>query len=319
MKRLFFIDLLWLAVVVLAGLTWSAYDQAEYADRLANNGLSENAVIFHTKAAMTPAQAVVKLTEAKLNNLQVQFQQTDQHVYFYGHGDYATLPVTSGQWFTDADLRSSLPVAVIGRAQTKSLYEGSNQRYWRQDNRYIPVIGIVATRLDSPLNAGEFLNASAATTAPTIHHLTVIADGQNIKAQTGKLKQVLKAASTSQYHYGKGDRQTNWWTQHLPTIAAGIALGLVTLGLSWLLGRMAPMRQVGGMDPTLGGRFLRGLWAKAALHATVVAVIGVIIATSAFYLTDYSRLLIFVAALWAVNVSGTYYGLRARYHREGSR
>ncbi|MCI1985491.1 MAG: hypothetical protein LKJ69_10505 [Lactobacillus sp.] len=319
MKRLLLIDLLWLAVVVLAGLTWSGHDQAEYADRLAHNGLSDNALVLHTSAALTPAQAVTRLTAAKVNNVQVQFQTTGGLVYFYGKGDYASLPVSSGQWFSDGDLRSTLPVAVVGRADSERLYTGSNQRYWPRAGNYIPVLGIVATRRNSPLNRAEFLNASAATNAPTVKQLTVIADGPNIKRQANQLKRAVQASSTSQYRYQTGTSDENWWTQNLVTLLSGLALALITLGLSWLLGRMAPLRQVSGMDSVLAERFIRGLWARATLHTAIVAVIGSVIATSAFYLTVYGRLLFFVAGLWALFSAGTYYGLRARYHREGNR
>ncbi|WP_125706751.1 ABC transporter permease [Lacticaseibacillus porcinae] len=315
MKRLFIIDLLWIGLVVLAGLTWSVHDQSAYADRLNHFGLSESAVVLHTKSQMTPAQAVSKLADAKLDDLQVQFQGSDQTIYYYGSGDAAKLPLRSGAWFSDADLTSSLPVAVVGNELSDQLYAGSNQRYVTQNDRYIPVLGVVGTQKGSPLNDVTFLNASAATDAPALKQLTVIADGTNIEQDASQLKSLLHASSTSHYVY-TGSQSRTWWQEKGQTFAILAVLLVVALGLGIFASRLVPMNQALGLTPVMVATYIRGWWGRAVAHNVVAGAIGVAIAWWAFYLTDHAYLLIYAILLLAVFAAGDYLSLRARFNRE---
>lgn len=317
MKRLLIIDLLWIGLVVLAGLTWSAHDQSAYADRLNHFGLSESALVIHTNSQMTPAQAVKKLSAVNLDDLQVQFQTKGKTptIYYYGKGDATNLPQTSGAWFSDADLTSSLPVAVVGSELSDQLYAGSNQRYVTQNNRYIPVLGVVGTQKGSQLNAVIFLNASAATDAPALKHLTVIADGTNIDQDAATLKSVLGGTSTQHYVY-TGSQSRGWWAEKGQTLAILLVLALLAIGLSLLASRIVPMSQALGLTPMMATTYLRGWWGRALAHTIVAGAIGVAISWWAFYLTDHAYLLIYSALLFAVFAAGNYWGLHVRFDRE---
>lgn len=317
MKRLFIIDLLWIGLVVLAGLTWSVHDQSEYADRLNHFGLSESALVLHTKSPMTPAQAAQKLAATKLTDVQVQFQTkaTQPTIYYWAKGAATNLPQTSGAWFSDADLQSSLPVAVVGSALSDQLYTGSNQHYVTQNNRYIPVLGMVGTRKGSLLNTALFFNASAAVDAPTLANLTVIADGTNIDQAASTLKSALAASSTSTYVY-TGSQSRGWWAEKGQTLVVLLILALVGLGLSLLVSRLVPMTQAMGLTPMMAATYLRGWWGRAVAHQVVATAIGVTIAWWSFYLTDHVYLIMFAALLLAVNAIGVYSGLRTRFDRE---
>ncbi|WP_407890904.1 ABC transporter permease [Lacticaseibacillus sp. N501-2] len=317
MKRLFILDLLWIGLVVLAGLTWSVHDQSAYADRLNHFGITESALVIHTNSQMTPAQAVQKLAASKLDDLQVQFQTkaATPTIYYYGKGDAANLPQASGAWFSDADLTSSLPVAVVGSQLADQLYAGSNQRYLTQNGRYIPVLGMVGTRSGSRLNTAIFLNASAATEAPAIKQLTVIADGNNIDQDTHTLKTLLWATSTSQYVY-TGTHSRSWWQEKGQTLVLLFLLALAALALSILASRLVPMNQALGLTPIMVTSYLRGWWGRAVAHNVVAGAIGVAVSWWAFYLTDHVYLLIYAALLLAVFAAGDYLGLRARFDRE---
>lgn len=317
MKRLFIIDLLWIGLVVLAGLTWSVHDQSAYADLLNHFGLSESAQVLHTDSTMTPAQAVKKLSASKLNNLQVQFQTTGKTpiIYYYGKGSATNLPQTSGAWFSDADLMSSLPVAVVGSELSDQLYAGSNQRYVTQDNRYIPVLGVVGTQKGSQLNAVTFLNASAATDAPALKNLTVIADGTNIDQDVSTLKTLLGATSASEYVY-TGSQSRGWWAEKGQTLVILLVLLVVAFGLSIFASRLVPMNPALGLTPMMATTYIRGWWGRAVAHNVVAGAIGVAIAWWAFYLTDHVYLLMYAALLLAVFAAGDYWGLRTRFDRE---
>ncbi|WP_461214291.1 ABC transporter permease [Lacticaseibacillus sp. GG6-2] len=318
MKRLLLIDLLWAGLIVLACLTWSVHDQSEYADRLNHYGLSESALIVNTKSKMTPAQAAAKLAATKLDNIQVQFQTRNPQptVYLYAKGDYASLPVTDGTWFSDSDLRSPLSVAVVGQTQAEQLYSGSNQRYLMQNHNYIPVLGVVATRKGSQLNQALFLNASAATRAAAISALRVVADGQDIDTQTAVLKKTLGATSTSPYTYDSGSQSHSWWTENWQTVVFSTLIAIVAWLLSLVVSRLAPRAATTGLDIAMTHAFVRGWWGRTTAHAVVAGAIGLAIGWWSFYLTDHIQLVVFCLVALMIYSTGTYYGLTTRFHRE---
>ncbi len=318
MKRLLLIDLIWVGLIVLACLTWSMHDQSEYADRLDHYGLSESAIVIHTNSTMTPAQAAAKLTAAKLTDLQVQFQTRAKQpiVYFYGKGTYADLPVTTGAWFSDADLQSRLPVAVVGAKAVPQLYTGSNQRYLKRNGAYLPVLGVVGTRKGSRLNQALFLNASAASHATAISHLQVVADGQALGNQSATLRRVLDATSVSPYTYGSGSQSRSWWTENWQTVGLALLIAVIAWLLSLVTTRLAPLAATAGLDLAMVHAFVRGWWGRATAHAAVAGTIGMAIGWWAFYLTDHIQLVTFCIVALLIYSTGTYYGLTNRFHRE---
>ena len=210
MKKLFLIDLLWIGLAILAGLVWSQHDQNEYASQLDHLGMSETAQEYVTKSQRRVTTAVAELAKTDFSGYQVQFV-SKQVVYVYQRGTVASLPVETGQWFSNGDFESSLPVTVVGHDLADKLYTGSNnQRYLSVNDQYVPVLGTVGTRKGSPLNKAVFLNASPNTAngGLRLKQVKVYVDGAN---QHGKaLKSILRANKVHRVHFSDSNAAT-WW------------------------------------------------------------------------------------------------------------
>lgn len=224
--------------------------------------------------------------------------------------------MTSGTWFSDTDLRSPLPVAVVGQTQAEQLYTGSNQRYLMQNYNYIPVLGVVATRKGSQLNQALFLNASAATHAASIAALRIVVDGQDIDTQTAALKKTLSATSTSPYTYDSGSQSHSWWTENWQTVVFSTLIAIAAWLLSLVVSRLAPLAATAGLDIAMVRAFVRGWWGRTTAHAVVAGAIGLTIGWWSFYLTDHIQLVVFCLVTLMIYSTGTYYGLTTRFHRE---
>ncbi|MFD1428715.1 hypothetical protein [Lacticaseibacillus mingshuiensis] len=315
MKRFFVIDLLWVVMIVLAGWTWSWHDQNEYADRLAHFGLSEDGQVFKTDSAETLQAVAEKLTQSDVQNVQVQFQD-GKRIYVWGNT--SNLPLQDGQWFTQADLTSALPVAVVGQNQTATLVQGNNQQYLKQAGRFIPVIGTVGTHGNNALNDVTFFNASATDeAAPRLNAVTIIADGSGLAKAKTKLQAIFSATSDRNYSY-QLTAGNSWWADNGPTIlrCAGIGvLAVIIAGLTiWL---MVPSSLL-GMDRQLHAQLRRGLWTQTVTHTLFATVIGVTIDWWWLYLTNRVRLVIFAAGLWLGYLLIVRAGVSLRYRKGGT-
>lgn len=315
MKKLFLIDLLMLALVIVAGLTWSIHDQSEYADRLDHYGLSETTVRVKTASTMTPAQAAQALAKTKLQDVQVQMQ-SGHTIYLWGKGRYASLPLTSGSWFSDADLTSPLPTAVVGQALEAKLHLGSNQHYLPSGANYIPVLGIVASRQAKALNQVTFINAASAATGPQLNTVTVLADGPQIDEQLGLLTAALKAKTTAPYTFSTSTQRGDWWARNRGLVLAGITLLLGALALGFLAAHLAPLAAAGGLDAAMQDAFLQGWWRSAVAQAAVATAIGGAVAWWQFYFTNPLEMLGFAAVLWAAYGVFGFISLTRRFKHE---
>lgn len=302
MKRLVILDALWLGLIVLAGWMWSGFDQAEYADRLDHYGLSPAAwVVSPQRSARdwTVQDAAARLTKAGLTDAQVQFHASGNRIYVVAAGDVASLPLASGRWYSDSDLRAQLPVAVVGAAYQKDLYTGSTQQYLKWQSAYWPVLGVVETRQESPLNRALFLNASGADAAVTLDQVQIYADGTDVAAVKQLVTEVF-GGSAKPYAYVGQTGSGDWWAQTAGTLlrGAGLVLGAIALAFAcaWLIRPGAPA----GLDATMRLHYKRGIWLRAVTHAGVTTVLGIGMAWWWFYLTNPMRMVMFALSLLAL-------------------
>lgn len=301
MKRLVLIDILWLGLVLLAGLTWSQHDQSEYADRLDHYGVTEQAHQLTTRSQQTLATSVQALAKADVTGVTIEYQPKAEQgpIYIYSHRDTQSLPLTSGQWFSDADLQSPLPVVVVGTVVAKTLYTGSTQQYYQQNGAYLPVLGIVGTRTGSPLNKAVFMNASAAT-SERLSHYRIIVDGKKATTQLGTIEKIMKTVTSSRYQYVSTSQQNDWWENNGATFMTCVGLAvlavLLAIGTMWLIQPKVPT----GLTTAMKIRFQRGLLSQALTHVAIASVIGSMFVTWWLYFTSPWRLWAFVAFAWVL-------------------
>ncbi|WP_179395450.1 hypothetical protein [Lacticaseibacillus absianus] len=309
MKRFLLLDICWVALVILAGWTWSLHDQSEYADRLDHYGLSESAQVVHPSRHLTVQEAAAALAKAKLGPVQVQFHAADHQIFLFATQADAGLPLQSGQWFSVADLTATLPVAVVGQAVVAQLYTGSQQQYLQWDKTYLPVLGTVATRRDSPLNRAIFLNASStAAQDVSLTATTIYVDGQHLAKEMATIRRVFGGTLTA-YHY-EGSSARTWWAEVGLTLLRSTGLLLAALGLTWAAARLVRAGTPRDLTPEWRRQYDRGRWRQAVTHVAGAVGLGGAVCWWWFYLTDRTRLIAFVAALWAVHALGLWWWLR---------
>jgi len=315
MKR-WLIDLLLIAVAIFSGVVWSQHDQSEYAERLDYLGLTENAVVYHSKSKTSAQTALTAVQKVGLTDYQIQFQQS-KLTYLYATGNTMSLPLTSGQWFSDRDFKSQLPVAVAGKALVDRLYAGGSQRYFNDQGQYIPVIGIMSTHQDSQLNNRMLLTPSAPSFAKlALKDVTVAIDAPNLSRHTKALQKIFKVKSTK-LHYGTANN--SWLQQNAPTLAWCSLLILVTLGLGGLMSYLWRPQVLPELSAVMQRQYVRGLWFKLLQHGFVALLIGTVFSLWRFYLTNGWRLAAFNFTLWLWFAAICWFGLRQFERKEEHR
>ncbi|KMO49905.1 hypothetical protein EFO70_06720 [Lacticaseibacillus rhamnosus] len=311
MKKLFLIDLLWIGLAILAGLVWSQHDQNEYASQLDHLGMSETAQEYVTKSQRRVTTAVAELAKTDFSGYQVQFV-SKQVVYVYQRGTVASLPVETGQWFSNGDFESSLPVTVVGHDLADKLYTGSNnQRYLSVNDQYVPVVGTVGTRKGSPLNKAVFLNASPNTAngGLRLKQVKVYVDGAN---QHGKvLKSILRANKVHRVHFSDSNAAT-WWRAYGQTALFCVLLLLGAGLLSVLMVVLIGPLQTSGLEINMRARYLRGVLSSCASHVGISLLFGGLFANWWFYYTTRASIWGFLIILTIATVVFLRYLIRRK-------
>ncbi|MFD1440649.1 ABC transporter permease [Lacticaseibacillus hegangensis] len=306
MKRLFILAAAWILLILGAGWVWSTHDQTEYAELLDHYNLSEQAVKITTKSPLTLPQAAAKLAQSDLTNVQVQFRASGARVFLYAKGSYGELPLASGQWFSDADLQSPLPVAVVGNDLSARLATGSHQQYLKQNGQYIPVLGVVSSPRSQRLNQAIFLNASGAgQAAPRLANVKIYADGANIQKQKSQLAKLL-GGKASKYQYRQHLGVSDWWQTSGVTALWCVLLVLGALLIAWLAQWFIKNTLPAELKAPQRTRALRTQWVRLAGYGALLTAAGTLTANWWFYLSDRPRLVVFATSLWGLAAVALY-------------
>jgi len=314
--RRWLIDILLVALAIISGVVWSQHDQTEYAERLDYLGLTENALVYRSKQGTTAAQALAAINRVGLSNYQVQFE-TGHTTYLYATGDLTTLPLSSGQWFSDQDFKSQLPVAIAGKNLTDSLYSGGTQRYYQLNQQYIPVIGVMSNRKNSPLN-DQLILTPAAPTFQTLRlkTLKVTVDAQNLNRHTTALTKIFKVKPTRLRY---ANNQQTWLQTNGVTVFWGIGLALLSALAGWVVTLFWRPKAIAELSTQMRRQYLRGLWFKLTQHGFAAMLVGTLFAMWRFYLTSLWPLLAFNAGLWLIYCALCWLSLRQYERKEADR
>ncbi|KRN88654.1 hypothetical protein IV53_GL000619 [Ligilactobacillus ceti DSM 22408] len=140
--------------------TFYKIQERDYINKLNNSNLSLDAYKVTFKDNPTFEDVFNKIhNDKKIKNIQMHLTnpQQPQITYFYGKGDFATPPMDSGDFFSDADFSTNVSVAVVGKNIVKQLYTPKDQSYLKMGNKYIPVIGVMGDKYTSKLDNKIFL------------------------------------------------------------------------------------------------------------------------------------------------------------------
>ncbi|KRM72685.1 hypothetical protein FC34_GL000395 [Lacticaseibacillus brantae DSM 23927] len=305
-----------MALAIISGVVWSQHDQTEYAERLDYLGLTENAQVYHSKQSTTAPQALAAINRVGLTNYQVQFQ-TGHTTYLYATGDLTTLPLSSGQWFSDQDFKSQLPVAIAGRNLADSLYSGGSQRYYQLGQQYIPVIGIMSNRKNSPLNDQVILTPAAPTFQQLgLKDVKVTIDAQNLNRHQAALKKIFKVKPTRLRYT---NNQQTWLQTNGATVLWGAGLIIASAFAGWIVTFFWRPKAIAELSEQMRRQYIRGLWFKLTQHGFAALLLGTIFGMWRFYLTSLWPLLAFNAGLWLLYCALCWVSLRQYERKEADR
>jgi len=205
MKKIISSIIIFLAIL-LTGVAVSKSDSIKYNNTMNRLGMSEEAVVLHTKSKKNLVTAVQELHQKKkIANYQlIFFEKSNSDIgYIYGHTKINKLPITSGRYFSMDDFTSQIPFAVQGKSSEIEAYKPQSQSYIKVDKRYISVIGNVGFDGADILNLQTLVSLSPNQPKSKYHlnQVTTVLDGRALsnKESLNKIKKVLHVKSMHKY------------------------------------------------------------------------------------------------------------------------
>ena len=205
MKKIISSIIIFLAIL-LTGVAVSKSDSIKYNNTMNRLGMSEDAVVLHTKSKKNLVTAVQELNKKKkvANYQLIFFEKSNSDIgYIYGHTKINKLPITSGRYFSMDDFTSQIPFAVQGKSSEIEAYKPQSQSYIKVDNRYISVIGNVGFDGADILNLQTLVSLSPNQPKSKYHlnQVTTVLDGRALsnKESLNKIKKVLHVKSMHKY------------------------------------------------------------------------------------------------------------------------
>ena len=193
-------------IVLLTGVAISKSDSIKYNNTMNRLGMSEDAVVLHTKSKKNLVTAVKQLdSKKKLASYQmIFFEKSNSDIgYIYSHGKINKLPITSGRYFSADDFTSQIPFAIQGKTSELEAYKPQSQAYIKVDNRYISVIGNIGFDGADILNSQTLVSLSPNQPKSKYHlnQVTTVMDGRAVtnKESLNKIKKVLHVKSMHKY------------------------------------------------------------------------------------------------------------------------
>ncbi|MQS76409.1 hypothetical protein [Companilactobacillus halodurans] len=193
-------------IVLLTGVAISKSDSIKYNNTMNRLGMSDEAVVLHTKSKKNLITAVKDLDkQKKMSSYQLIFfdKGNSDMGYMYSHGKISKLPITSGRYFSLDDFTSQIPFAVQGKNSEIESYKPQSQSYIKVNNRYISVIGNVGFDGAEILNSQTLVSLSPNQPKSKFHlnQVTTVLDGKALtnKDSLNKIKSILHVKSTHKY------------------------------------------------------------------------------------------------------------------------
>lgn len=315
----------WLLIVLLMGITFlivfsfSQMNRIAYQKILDRGGLSESAYVIKSQrhqSIMSVNQALKQ--QKKLTNYQIQYQVPNANLtYLYGAGDFKTLPLLSGRFFTDDDFQSQVPVAVVGKKVAKTLYRPAQQSYLKFKGRYISVIGVVGNKQASRLDSQVFMTTSPvqSLTNQSLNHFKIVIDGKPTLSHLSTFQHVLQAKQTKKLVtqntplVGRAWLKQYWWFIISSIVTLGLCL-LVAEGWLFSLRQLAEKRSISAqVRHQVRWHELRGFM----LSFLFSMIVTTLLAISRLYVLQYQDLISLLIFYYLVTVG--YFA--ARLHRIG--
>lgn len=193
-------------IVLLTGVAISKSDSIKYNNTMNRLGMSEQAIVLHTKSKKNLVTAVQELSKKKkVSSYQlIFFEKSNSNLgYIYGHNKINKLPITSGRYFSQDDFISQIPFAVQGKSSQLESYKPQGQAYIQMSDRYISVIGNIGFDGADILNGQTLISLSPNQPKSKLHlnQVTTVLDGNALsnKESLSKIKSVLHATSSHKY------------------------------------------------------------------------------------------------------------------------
>ncbi len=193
-------------IVLLTGVAISKSDSIKYNNTMNRLGMSEDAVVLHTKSKKNLTNVVKELSDKKkVSSYQlIFFEKSNSDIgYIYSHNKINKLPITSGRYFSLDDFSSQIPFAIQGKTSQLEAFKPQSQSYIKLNNRFISVIGNVGFDGADILNSQTLVSLSPNQPKSKYHlnQVTTVLDGRatSSKESLNKIKSVLHVKSVHRY------------------------------------------------------------------------------------------------------------------------
>lgn len=307
-----------LALVAFLGVFFfSQMNRVVYQDLLDHAGLSTNAQVIETKSNQTIVAANQQLAaKTKLTDYQVQYRRPHSHtIFMYGAGNFKTLPLVSGRFFSDSDFTSPVPVAVVGQNVAQKLYTPTNQSYLKYGDRYLSVIGVVGTKKDSQLDDMIFISTSTQQSLSTkaLRNFDIRLDGKPKLAHLTTFKHLFHATSVkhlvpqSTPFVGLAWLQEYWWFGGALILIVALFVGVAEL---WLVLARRMLKTASFYTDDAAAFYWREL-RHFAVWSLVAIILGGLVGAWRLYILQYDLLTVLLVINYLI--CALYYALRLRH------
>lgn len=316
-KRKSLLVILLAAIAFLGVLFFSQMNRVIYQDLLDHAGLSTDTRVLTTKKQAHVTTINQKLAKhTKLTDYQIQYWQPhSKTIFVYGAGDFKTLPLVSGRFFSDSDFDSPVPVAIVGQNVAKKLYTPTSQSYLKYGKRYLSVIGVVGAKKASQLDNMVFISTSPQQSllSKPLNQLQIHLDGKPKLKHLATFKRIFATRQAnflfpqSTPFVGLAWLQEYWWFGAALLLIS--ALFLVTVEF-WLVLAKRMLRQAHFYTDDTSGFYWREL-RHFAFFAILGITVGGLLGAWRLYILQYDLLTLLLAfnALLCI----VYYGFRLRH------
>nr|SFZ88132.1 hypothetical protein LREN565_1245 [Loigolactobacillus rennini] len=316
-KRKSLLVVLLAAIAFLGVLFFSQMNRIIYQDLLDHAGLSTDTRVLATKKHAGITTINQKLAQhPKLTNYQIQYRQPhSKKIFVYGAGDFKTLPLVSGRFFSDSDFDSPVPVAIVGQNIAKKLYTPTSQSYLKYGKRYLSVIGVVGAKKASQLDNMVFISTSPQQSLLTkpLNQLQIHIDGKPKLRHLPVFKHIF-AINQADFLFpqstpfvGLAWLKEYWWFGGALLLISGLFLVTVEF---WLVLAKRMLHQAHFYTDDASGFYWREL-RHFAFFAVLGIAIGGLLGAWRLYILQYDLLAILLTfnALLCI----IYYGFRLRH------
>ncbi|APX72802.1 hypothetical protein M5C72_06775 [Companilactobacillus allii] len=299
-----------LIAVLLTGVSISKSDSIKYNNTMNRLGMSDKALVLHTKSKKNLISVVKELDNKKLSGYQIIFFEKDNSDmgFIYSHKKVNKLPVTSGRYFSQSDFSSQIPFAVQGKSSDIKNYKPQSQEYIKVGKNYVSAIGNIGFNGADTLNSQTLISLSPnqPKMKEKLNDVIAVLDGNAIssKESYASIKKVLHVTGTHRYSPQSDDFNNVESDNNGELYMVGIVL-LFALAIAMEFYILIPLRfdlNKSNLTGDLKNNYRNGLLLRYLIYTLVPYVLGYIFVSWRIVIISHSVFNIFMVSSAGISI-----------------